>query len=49
MVGFGGPETLEQVPAFVESVLARTPPDHVVASVIDRYIRRDASRQSDDR
>ena len=37
MVGFGGPETLEQVPAFVESVLARTPPDHVVASVIDRY------------
>jgi ferrochelatase len=37
MVGFGGPENLEQVPAFVESVLARTPPDHVVASVIDRY------------
>lgn len=37
MVGFGGPETLDQVPAFVESVLARTPPDHVVTSVIDRY------------
>ena len=37
MVGFGGPETLEQVPAFVESVLARTPPDHVITSVIDRY------------
>lgn len=37
MVGFGGPETLEQVPAFVESVLARTPPEHVVASVIERY------------
>ena len=37
MVGFGGPETLDQVPAFVQSVLARTPPDHVVTSVIDRY------------
>lgn len=37
MVGFGGPETLDQVPAFVESVLARTPPDHVMTSVIDRY------------
>jgi protoporphyrin/coproporphyrin ferrochelatase len=37
MVGFGGPETLEEVPAFVESVLARTPPDHVVGSVIERY------------
>ena len=37
MVGFGGPETLERVPAFVESVLARTPPEHVISSVIDRY------------
>jgi ferrochelatase len=37
MVGFGGPETLAQVPAFVESVLARTPPEHVVASAIERY------------
>ena len=37
MVGFGGPETLDQVPRFVESVLARTPPEHVIASVIDRY------------
>ena len=37
MVGFGGPETLDQVPAFVESVLARTPPDHVMTGVLDRY------------
>lgn len=37
LVGFGGPETLEQVPAFVESVLGRTPPEHVTASVIERY------------
>jgi ferrochelatase len=37
LVGFGGPENLEQVPAFVESVLGRTPPEHVTASVIERY------------
>ena len=37
LVGFGGPEQLEQVPAFVESVLARTPPGHVVDSVTERY------------
>jgi ferrochelatase len=37
MVGFGGPESLDQVPPFVESVLARTPPDHVMNSVVDRY------------
>ena len=37
LVGFGGPERLEQVPAFVESVLGRTPPGHVVDSVTERY------------
>lgn len=37
LVGFGGPETLDQVPAFVESVLDRKPPDHVTASALDRY------------
>jgi len=37
IVGFGGPETLQQVPAFVESVLGRTPPEHVTASVTERY------------
>jgi ferrochelatase len=37
LVGFGGPETIEQVPSFVESVLNRTPPDHVLSAVIDRY------------
>jgi ferrochelatase len=37
LVGFGGPETLDQVRAFVESVLGRTPPEHVLTSVIDRY------------
>ena len=37
LVGFGGPETLDQVPAFVESVLGRRPPEHVVPSAIGRY------------
>ena len=37
LVGFGGPERLEQVPPFVESVLGRTPPGHVVSSVTERY------------
>ena len=37
LVGFGGPEDLGQVPAFVESVLGRVPPDHVIAGAIERY------------
>lgn len=37
LAGFGGPETLEQVPAFVESVLGRTPPEHVIPEVAHRY------------
>jgi len=37
LAGFGGPETLEEVPAFVESVLGRTPPDHVIPEVVSRY------------
>lgn len=37
LVGFGGPETLSEVPAFVESVLDRKPPDHVTDGVLDRY------------
>ncbi|MBA3360645.1 MAG: ferrochelatase [Acidimicrobiia bacterium] len=37
LVGFGGPESIDQVPAFVESVLGRRPPDHVLVSVTDRY------------
>ncbi|MGH9891069.1 MAG: ferrochelatase, partial [bacterium] len=37
LVGFGGPETMSEVPAFVESVLDRPPPADVVASVIERY------------
>jgi protoporphyrin/coproporphyrin ferrochelatase len=37
LVGFGGPESLDQVPAFVESVLGRTPPDHVIPAVVSRY------------
>lgn len=37
LAGFGGPETLDQVPAFVESVLGRTPPDHVIPEVVSRY------------
>src|SRR5688500_7307292 len=37
LVGFGGPETLEEVPAFVKSVLGRTPPEHVVDSALGRY------------
>jgi ferrochelatase len=37
LVGFGGPETLEEVPAFVKSVLGRTPAEHVVGSAVGRY------------
>ncbi len=37
LVGFGGPETLEEVPDFVESVLGRTPPEHVIPEVLSRY------------
>jgi protoporphyrin/coproporphyrin ferrochelatase len=37
LAGFGGPEALDQVPAFVESVLGRTPPEHVVPEVVERY------------
>lgn len=37
LVGFGGPESLEAVPAFVESVLGRTPPEHVTSSAVGRY------------
>ena len=37
LVGFGGPESLDEVPAFVESVLGRKPPQHVISSAIGRY------------
>jgi ferrochelatase len=37
LVGFGGPETLSEVPSFVESVLDRKPPDYVTAGALDRY------------
>lgn len=37
LAGFGGPETLDQVPLFVESVLGRVPPDHVTSGAVDRY------------
>lgn len=37
LAGFGGPEDLDQVPAFVESVLGRVPPDHVIPAVVERY------------
>jgi protoporphyrin/coproporphyrin ferrochelatase len=37
LAGFGGPETLGHVPEFVESVLGRTPPSHVIPEVVDRY------------
>jgi ferrochelatase len=37
LAGFGGPEDLDQVPAFVESVLGRVPPEHVVPAVVERY------------
>lgn len=37
LVGFGGPESLEAVPAFVDSVLGRTSPEHVTESVLSRY------------
>lgn len=37
LAGFGGPESLDQVPGFVESVLGRVPPEHVIPSVIGRY------------
>ena len=37
LVGFGGPESLDQVPAFVESVLGRVPPEHVIPAALGRY------------
>ncbi len=37
LAGFGGPESIDQVPAFVESVLGRKPPDHVIPEVVNRY------------
>ena len=37
LAGFGGPESLEEVPRFVESVLGRTPPSHVIPEVVSRY------------
>lgn len=37
LAGFGGPENIDQVPDFVESVLGRKPPDHVIPEVINRY------------
>lgn len=37
LVGFGGPESLDEVPRFVESVLGRTPPEHVVTGAAGRY------------
>jgi ferrochelatase len=37
LVGFGGPESLGQVPAFVESVLGRRPPPPVTAAAMGRY------------
>lgn len=37
LAGFGGPEAIDQVPDFVESVLGRKPPDHVIPEVVNRY------------
>jgi protoporphyrin/coproporphyrin ferrochelatase len=37
LVGFGGPETLGEVEGFVESVLGRKAPEHVILSAMDRY------------
>lgn len=37
LVGFGGCESVDDVPRFVESILGRTPPEHVIAEVESRY------------
>ena len=37
LAGFGGPESLDEVPSFVESVLGRVPPDHVTPAAMSRY------------
>lgn len=37
LVGFGGPESIEEVPPFVESVLGRTPPENVTRGAVERY------------
>lgn len=37
LVGFGGPESLDEVPDFVASVLDRPPPEHVTAGAVERY------------
>lgn len=37
MMAFGGPETLAEVPPFVESVMGRTPPPKLAEEVLERY------------
>lgn len=37
LAGFGGPETIDEVPGFVQSVLGRVPPEHVIPAVLSRY------------
>lgn len=37
LLSFGGPEQLEEIPAFLESLLGRTPPPALLAEVTERY------------
>lgn len=37
MMAFGGPETLGEVPDFVESVMGRTPPPKLAEEILERY------------
>lgn len=37
LMSFGGPESLAEVPAFVTSVLGRTPPAHLEKEITERY------------
>lgn len=37
LLAFGGPESLQEIPSFLESLMRRTPPPHVVKEVTERY------------
>lgn len=37
LMSFGGPESLDEIPDFLLSLLGRTPPEHLQREVIERY------------
>lgn len=37
LLAFGGPESIDRIPAFVTSIIGRVPPAHVEHEVVERY------------